>query len=174
MLQTSFLIAISKGGVWPKQTPVLDFKCCKRDFSFPLTRGVSYPNKLQCMTPRIANVISHSISKGVVLPNEFPLHHSKCCKCLFTFPLEGGGGCYPTKLICMTRNVTNVFSCCHLQRWSLTQTNSSTWLQVFKTWFLIPISKWVVSPKQFSKQLPKQFSLQCMTPSVVNNFSHSH
>ena len=138
MLQTSILIHISNGRVLPNQTPVHDSKCCKRLFTFPLQRGEYYPTKLLCMPPNVANVISHyywqwgsitqqkssvclkmlqtsifvPIGKGGVLPNQSPVHDSKCCKGLFSF-LLGKWESYPTKLLCMTINVANVLSHSH-------------------------------------------------------------
>ena len=141
MLKTSFLIAISKGGVLPHHTPVHDSKCCKGLFSLPLegrsltqpishallrmlqtsflialSKGESYPNKLRCMTLSVVNVISHchlqagsltqpklqcmtpsversflfAISKEGVLPKQTPMHDSKFCKRDLSLPLERG------------------------------------------------------------------------------------
>ena len=173
MLQTSFHIPITKGGVLPNQTPVHASKCCKRHFSLLLAMGEYYPTKIQCMPQNVANVYFRShwqggsltqpkssawlqmlqrsflipIRKVGILPNQTPVYDYKCCKCPFSFPLARGES-YPNKLQCITPNVTNVFSHSRLQGWSLTQPNSSAWLQMFQTSFLIPISKDGVLPNQ--------------------------
>ena len=145
----------------------------KTSFLIPISKGVSYPTKLQCMTPNVANVFSHSheqrgnftqqnssiwlqmlqtsflipISKGRLLPNQTPVHDCKCCKCLFSFPFARVEA-YPTKLHCNTVNVTNDFPHSLKQVGTVTQPNFSAWLQMLQTSFLIPISKEGVLPNQ--------------------------
>ena len=149
MMLMSFHIPIRKGGVLPNQTQVRDSKCSnvfsysqyqgesltypnssarlqvqQTSFLIRISKGESYPTKLQCMTMNVSNVFSHAISKGEVLPTQSAVHDSKCYKRLFSFPLAREKY-YLTELECENTNVANVFSNSHQKGRSLTLPNSS-------------------------------------------------
>ena len=63
-VETTSLLTNSKGGVLPTQTPVHYSLCCKPLLSLPLARGESYPPKLQCMIPDVANHFSPAHQQG--------------------------------------------------------------------------------------------------------------
>ena len=67
MLQTSFLVIISKGIVLPNQTLVHDSISCKRIELLSLARGAYYKTKFQCMTLNIAIVLSFFLLQEVSL-----------------------------------------------------------------------------------------------------------
>ena len=163
MLQTTFLPVISKGksnplklkcmtsdvsnkvGVIPSQTRVCDSRCCKSLFSFNYKGGLSHPKAsawiqilqkpFSCPSSRgsLTNIISSgwlqmsqttfllSISKWGVLLTQTQVHGSRCCKRLFSCPSASG---------------------------SLTQPNSSAWLQMMQMTLLLHISKRGVLPNQ--------------------------
>ena len=124
MLQTSSLLPISKVGVLPNQTPVQDSKRCKRLFSFPLTRGESYPTKLECMTQNVANTFSRSLLQGGSLTHPNSSARFQMFKRLFLFGIARGES-YPPKVQCMTPSVPNVYSHSLYKGGSLTQPNYS-------------------------------------------------
>ena len=105
----SFLIRIDNGRVSLNQTLVHVSKSCKRLFSFPLERVESYPTKFKCMTVNLANIFSYFHMQEGDLPSQTPVHDSKCCKRLFSFPLARRES-YPTKLQCITKCCKRLFS----------------------------------------------------------------
>ena len=118
------------------------FKMLQSNFSFPLARGESYPTNFQCITPNnveeeahcyvvqcrrihsLWEICSRSFNNWMqdvsarrpssvgVLPNQSPVHDSKCCKRLLSFPLARVKS-YPTKLQYTTINAANVLSHSH-------------------------------------------------------------
>ena len=145
MLQMSFPFPINKGRVLPKQTPMHDSKSCKILFSFLLTRGESYPNKLQCMTPNIAKSFLFPINKWRVLPKQIPVHASKCCKRLLSFPLARGES-YPTKLQCMTLQMLETSLLIPISKMDSNPTKLQCTSRMLLTSFLTFISKGVALP----------------------------
>ena len=64
MLQMTFVLHTSKGGVLPTQTPLHYSRYCKRRFYYPLEREESYPPKLQIMTQDVASDFSPALNLG--------------------------------------------------------------------------------------------------------------
>ena len=134
-LKKTFLLLISKVGVIPSQTIVHDSRCCKSLFACPL-QGEVFPTQRQVHDSRSCKSLSPahhqmvvlpsgwlqmsqttfllSISKGKVLPTKTQVHNYRCCKWLYFWSSARG---------------------------SLTNPNSSAWLQMLQMTFLQPISK---------------------------------
>ena len=158
----SFLATICKGGSYPIKIQSFTPNVANVFSRYHLQRGV-LPTKLQCLTPDLENVLPSyhyqlgsltqpnssawlqilktsfldAMINGRVLPNQTPVHDSRSCKRLYSFPLHGGvlpnqtpvhdsicckrlyslslarGESYPTKLKCITLNVANIFFCSH-------------------------------------------------------------
>ena len=88
------------------------------------------------------------------------MHDSKCCKRLFSFPLES-----LTKL-----NSSAWLQSCKgllsfpIARGCLNQPSSIAWLQMLQSLFSFPLARGESYPTKF----------KCTTPNVANVFSHSH
>ena len=142
MLQRGFLLAISKGEVLPTLTLVHDSRCCKQLFFCPLARGESYPPKLYCMTPDVANDFPLPISKGGDLPTQTLVHDSRCCNQLFS--------CNDTRFLSKTQLIM------------INQSNAGRFdPKVFVNCvFSCPLARGASYP-------PK---IKCMTPDVASDF----
>ena len=108
MLQTTFLLSISKRGLLPTQTPVHDSRLCKGTFSCPLARGnLTHPNS-SAWLEMLQTTSFLPISWGKITQTQTQLHDSRYCKRILSCPLERGEF-YQLKVLCMTLDVANKF-----------------------------------------------------------------
>ena len=137
MLQTTFLLPISNGGVLPTENPVDDSKCCKQLFTCPLAMGSRTHLNSSALLQILQTTFHLPFSKGGVLPTQTPVHdsrcfqttfllllskrgvlatqtpvyYSRCCKRLFSYPLARGES-YPTQtLVHDCRFYKRLFTC---------------------------------------------------------------
>ena len=129
----------------------------------PIIEGKSYQHNLKWMTPKAANYFLLSISKEKVLPTKTQVHHSRCCKRLFSSPSARGSLTY-LNIKCNTPNLAYYLSSAYEQERSLTHPNSSDDSKCCKLLFSYP------SARGESNEL----KLKCITPDVRNDFSPAH